>query len=280
MLLTRVLGGTKADLFAMRLAERGLGATVPGADNDDRNLYGIYTVTPKALHHSDLDVYALFLRDGMEQAGERPGTDGNTTLWTLGARLAGVMGDIDWGTEWALQHGRVAGDRTAAWAGHTRAGYTMSSTAWKPRIGLEWDQATGDDAPGDGESESFRTLFPTNHMHYGILDLMAWQNMQAARFSLRLEPAARWTVEADCWRLYLDDSSDAWYAASGAVLRPGAPGASKYLGTEFDLVVTWKASEHMRIALGGSQFLDGGFVRDTGGGGDTSWFYVRVLVTF
>lgn len=156
----------------------------------------------------------------------------------------------------------------------------MSETAWTPRIGLEWDWATGDETAGDGDRESFQTLFPTNHMHYGILDLMAWQNMQAWRAGVRLRPAKDWTVEADVWRIYLDDADDAWYAASGAVLRPGAAGASRYLGSEVDLVVTWKASDHLKVALGGAQFFDGGFVQDTGGGGDTSWFYVRVLVTF
>jgi hypothetical protein len=93
-------------------------------------------------------------------------------------------------------------------------------------------------------------------------------------------PAEKWTLQADWWRLYLEDSEDAWYGASGAVIRPGAAGASKYLGSELDLVLAWKASDSMRIAFGGAQFFDGGFVRDTGGGGDTLWFYIRVQVFF
>lgn len=271
--------GTRADLFAARVVERNFALAASPPDNDDRNLLGLYTVTPKALHHSDLDAYVLLLKDNLETAGEAGGT-GNTGIWTGGARLAGAKDALDWGTEWAVQRGRLAGDRLEAWAGHARAGYTMASTAWTPRIGLEWDMATGDDDPTDGDAGSFQTLFPTNHDKYGILDVAAWQNLQAWRASLGLAPAKDWTLAFDWWRLYVADADDAWYAASGAVIRPGAAGASKYLGSEADLVLAWKPSDRMRIALGGAQFFDGGFVRDTGGGNDAFWFYVRVQVWF
>ncbi|MCK6482057.1 MAG: alginate export family protein [Planctomycetes bacterium] len=279
-LFSRTFGGTKADLFAARVVERGAGAYTPGVDNDDRDLLGLYTMTPGAVHHSDLDAYVLFLKDRLAMAGEAPGTSGNTSLLTGGFRLVGAKDGFDWGTEWALQDGSVAGDAILAWAGHARFGYTMTETKGTPRIGVEWDMATGDDDPSDGDRGSFQTLFPTNHMHYGILDLMAWQNMQGFRASFSVAPAEKWTLQVDWWRLYLEDADDAWYGASGAVIRPGAAGASKYLGSELDLVLTWKASDRMKVALGGAQFFDGGFVRDTGGGGDTFWFYVRVQVGF
>ncbi len=127
---------------------------------------------------------------------------------------------------------------------------------------------------------SFQTLFPTNHDHYGILDLMAWQNMRAVGAALRLEPAKKWTVQAAAWQLWLDSSSDAWYASNGAVIRPGSPGAPRTLGREIDLVLTWKGSEHLKVSLGGAQFFDGDFVKATGGGGDTFWCYLRVQVDF
>lgn len=271
--------GTKVDLFAARVIERGVGALVPGVDNDDRNFLGLYTVTPKALHHSDLDAYLLFVKDNAVLPGEAGGT-GNTGFWTGGFRVAGGKDNLDWGTEWALQGGRIAGDRHGAWAGSARVGYTMRDTRWTPRVGIEWDRASGDDDPTDGDLGSFQTLFPTNHGHYGIMDLMAWQNMQAWRATLGVRPSENWSIDADYWRLYLDDSMDAWYGSTGAPIRGGAAGASKYVGSEVDLVVSWKPNDRMRISIGGAQFFDGGFVRDTGGGGDTAWVYVRVQVWF
>ena len=279
VLLTRTYDNTKVDVFATRIVERGNGAVIPGVDNDDRELFGIYTMTPKALHHSDLDVYVLLLNDRMSMVGEAGGM-GNTHLFTAGFRLAGVKDNLDWGGEAALQRGHFAGDPASAWAAHARVGYTMSDTRWTPRIGFEWDLATGDTDPTDGTNRSFQTLFPTNHGHYGILDAMAWQNMQAFRATASLKPHRDWTVTADWWRLYLDETEDAWYSASGAPIRPGIPGASRYLGTEIDLVFTWKASDHMKVAFGGAQFFDGPFVRAGGDASDTTWVYVRFTVTF
>ncbi len=271
---------TKADLFATRVTERGLGTVTPGVDNDDRDFFGVYTTTPKALHHSDLDLYALYVRDLVASTGEVPGSAGDTGFWTGGARISGVKGSLDWGAEGAVQDGRLNGDRLWAWAGHAEAGWTLLDSKGTPRLSLEYDRATGDRNPANGRVGSFQTLFPTNHEHYGILDLMAWQNMQAVGAALHLKPAAKWTAELGAWRLWLDSSADAWYASNGTVIRPGAPGASRSLGTELDAVLTWKGSDHLKVSLGGAQFFDGAFVRQTGGGGDTFWCYLRVQVDF
>ena len=271
---------TRVDAFVSRVIERGAGTVTPGVDNDDQDFFGVYTVTPKALHHSDLDVYAFWLRDLLDAPGELPGQSGNTGFATVGARVVGVKGSLDWGAEGAIQHGRVMGDGLAAWAGHARAGWTFLDAKWKPRIGIEWDAATGDDDPGDGDRESFQTLFPTNHLHYGLLDLVAWQNMKAFRAGVKFRPHEKVTVALDAWKFWLFDSDDAWYGVNGAVIRPGAAGSSADLGTEFDLEITWTISEHFTASVGGAHFTDGEFVRDTGDAGDTNWIYFRFLVTF
>lgn len=271
---------TRADLFAARVAERGVGPVVPGVDNDDRDLFGLYTSTPKALHHSDLDVYALYLRDLLATAGEAPGSAGNTGFWTGGARVAGVKDSLDWNGEAAVQTGRVNGDRLFAWAAHAGVGWTFLSSKWTPRLGLSYDRATGDDDPTDGDLDSFQTLFPTGHAQMGILDLAAWRNIQAVGATLRLKPHAKWTVELGAWRLWAAEGEDGWFATSGALIRPGAAGAAKDLGTELDAAITWKGSDHLKVSFGGAHFMDGGYVRDTGGGGDTNWVYVRAQVDF
>jgi alginate export protein len=271
---------TKVDVFAARVVERGVGPVVPGVDDDDQDFFGVYTTTPKALHHSDLDVYAFWLRDLKAAPGEVPGSAGNTGFGTAGARVSGVKDRLDWTGEAAVQAGRVNGDRLFAWAAHAGAGWTFLDSKWTPRVGLSVDRATGDDDPADGDQGSFQTLFPTGHGHFGILDLAAWRNLQAVGATLRLKPAAKWTVELGAWRLWVVEETDGWFATSGALIRPGAAGASKDLGTELDAAATWKGSDHLKISVGGAQFIDGGFVRDTGGGGDTFWCYVRVQVDF
>lgn len=276
---TRLFGNTKVDAIFSRLVENGQAPAGPGIDLDDTNLYGLYTTTPKAIHHSDLDVYVLGLTNGMETTGET-GAPGTTRFYTAGLRLVGAKDNMDWGMEVAGQRGTVSGDRLQAMAAHARTGYTMADTAWTPRIGLEWNLATGDHDPTNGRVGTFQNLFPTNHDKYGILDLMAWRNMQDMAASVRVKPAKAWTVTAAWHLLRLEEGADAWYAASGAVIRPGGPGLRGDLGQEVDLVFSWKAEDHMRIDFGGAQFFDGDFVKDSGPGGDALWLYFRVVVSF
>ncbi len=280
VLATRTFGQTKVDAFATRVFEGGLGVVGTGVENDDAHFFGVYTTTPHALHgHSDLDVYVLGAQSGFETPGEG-GTAGTTLYGTAGARLAGGKGSWDWSLEAAAQRGRLNGEPLSAYAVHADAGYTWKDSAWKPRFGVEWNQATGDQQPASESVHSFQTLFPTNHRHFGILDAMAWQNARNYRASLTLRPSEKWAVQADYHRFYLEETQDAWYSAAGIPIRAGAKGASSYLGSEVDLVFRVKAADKMDIDFGAAQFFDGAFVRQTGTDGDTVWVYVQVTVSF
>jgi hypothetical protein len=276
--VTGLVGNTRWDLLAARVVERGQVVAAPGVDIADTDLYGLYTQTPAALHHSDLDAYLLAVRSPLDTAGEAGGT-GSTEFVTGGVRLAGSKGSLDWGLEVAHQRGKVSGDRLRAFAAHARAGYTLSG-GWQPRVGLEWNRASGDSGPTSGSVHTFQVLFPTDHDKYGILDLMAWSNAVNYRLSISAKPAKDWTVSADLHRFYLDESESAWTAAHGGLVRAGAAGAGRYLGSEVDLVVRHRVNDHLTVALGGGQFFDGAFVRDTGPANDATWVYLRIVATF
>jgi hypothetical protein len=275
--VTGFAGPTRWDLIAVRPVERGQTVAAPGVDIADTDLYGLYTQTPAALHHSDLDAYVLAVRSPLDTAGES-GT-GSSEFTTAGVRVAGGKGAFDWAFEGAAQRGRVNGDRLRAYALHARAGFTFSGD-WRPRIGVEWNRATGDRSATSGGVQTFQTLFPGEHDKYGILDLMGWRNAVNARISLSARPAKDWWISADLHRFRLAESADAWYAAHGAVIRAGAPGASRDVGTELDVVVRHRLNDHVMISVGGAQFFDGAFIRDTGNANDTLWVYLRIQANF
>ncbi len=128
--------------------------------------------------------------------------------------------------------------------------------------------ASGDPTPGFGQATTFQNLFPTNHLHYGMLDYQSWRNVHNL-FGRAAWQANRWlNVEAQAHAFWLADSRDFWYGAGGAPNRTtggiayqdptGAAGTE--VGQELDLVVT--ANPHPQVALQGGwgHFFSGGFI--------------------
>jgi hypothetical protein len=195
---------------------------------------------------------------------------------------------IDFTGEGAYQSGTMAARGTtpesdiAAYAVAIKAGYTLPA-AMKPRIGLEYDRASGDSDSADDKFETFENLFPTNHPFYGVMDYVGWRNMQDLRLSLSAKPSPTTGVSLDYHTFSLVEDGDNWYAASGAVFRTTPGGNTETdLGQEIDLVGYVMVKEKVRIEAGYGRFMPGDYVDvNFPTASDTSdWFYLQAGVTF
>src|SRR4030042_949473 len=63
--------------------------------------------------------------------------------------------NLDYNVEMALQRGHVVGDNISAWGGHWEAGWKPLGRGVGPRLGLEYNFASGDADPGDARHGSF-----------------------------------------------------------------------------------------------------------------------------
>jgi hypothetical protein len=187
---------------------------------------------------------------------------------TVGLRMDGkaVNGSVDFTGEGTYQMGSMDARGTtpesdvSAHAIALKAGYTVP-LAMKPRIGVEYDRASGDSDPTDDKFETFENLFPTNHIHYGYMDYVGWRNMQAMRLSISIKPSATTGVSLDYHQFSLAEESDNWYAASGAVFRTTpANNTESDLGQEIDLVAHMMVKEKVRIEAGYGRFMPGDYV--------------------
>ncbi len=66
-------------------------------------------------------------------------------------------------------------------------------------------------------ANTFDNLYPTNHFHYGYMDLMAWKNMvnYAVVFDVKPDPVSKVQVNFIIHRLA--NSKDNWYRAGQVV---------------------------------------------------------------
>ena len=260
------------DFFGTRIEDDATG------DIDEQDLLGVYAGVDWLVGDVSGEAYTILYRDQERRMGEND--LGSTQYFTFGTRLFGKTGPFDYTGEIAAQRGEVRDDDLTAWAFAVKGGYTVEEASWKPRFGVEVDYASGNDDPTDGDTETFQTLLPTNHLHYGYIDLVAWSNILAFRGSVEVRPAEKLLVTLDYHHFRLDDEEGGWMNAGGATIRPGANGASKDLGDEIDLQLTWDATDSLSLLAGWAHFFAGDFVSDTGNDTDADFLYLQAHLRF
>ena len=238
----------------------------------DNMLYGIYGHI--AAERLDWEPYVLYRDDN----------DLDQEFVTVGMHLkskAGANGPWDYEGECAYQNGDIGARDLSAFAGFVRGGYTWTEAAWKPRAGLEYSYASGDDDATDGDVATFQNLYPTNHPNYGWMDAWSWQNLHNIRLSLSAKPMKKLTATADLHFFWLADTADAWRRANASTMvRPISPGADSYAGSEFDLLLNYTISPNASVLLGYSHFFAGSYLNDTGAGDDADFFYAITQFKF
>ncbi len=299
--LTYIPGSIRMDLWAAMSKQFGtnVGAdpafvptsAVPSVSNrDTQQFYGLYTTVNTGTVY--LEPYVMYLKDtgniGTSQITDplAPAQD----RVTLGLRIDGkVAGDsLDFTGEAAYQTGTMAARGTtpesdiSAYAFAVKAGYTVPITV-KPRIGIEYDMASGDDNLSDDKFKTFENLFPTNHIHYGYMDYVGWRNMQDLRFSLGIKPTPTSGVSLDYHRFSLAEKADHWYRASGNVFMSTPTGNSETdLGQEINLVAYTMLKEKLRLEAGYGHFFPGNYVKVNfpAATDDSDFLYLQATVSF
>ncbi len=275
----------------------------------------IWYNTFKQVKGMTLEPYLFWLLDS-RSAGSPAGFTGTTRTgrvapdqnrWFLGFRANGKAMNkaIDWTGEYVFQTGSqkdALGSKQAisAWATALKGGYTLKNVALKPRFGLEFDYASGS-APVDQDSggkNTFEGLFPTNHLHYGYMDQMAWKNMVDYSGNVKIHPTKASNLKIAFHILRLARPGDNWYhAGQGVRGQSDFTNQARSLGQELDIIYTHKfKAGKIAVQAGYGHFFSGeygdrsaagtGGSSDAAGGagfvGDTSmdWGYLQVVTKF
>lgn len=246
---------------------------------------GIYLSTQWVPINTTTDFYVFHkMDDGAANFGPKLGDTNFLTFGTLWKGDPKKLGGFDYETEMALQTGDVNGRDLTAFAGHWGVGYNWLKHSWKPRIGIQYNYATGDQDPADGDIETFQNLYPTNHLFYGYMDTTGWVNMHNPQLNISFSPTAKMKVMLD-YHLYWNASNDdAWRRVNGVTgVRPvnaAARNASSFRGQEFDVTAMYKFNPHVALQAGYSLFLAGDYLSDTGADDNAHFGYVQVQIDF
>jgi hypothetical protein len=273
------------------------------ADNAYDTLSGAYATSTK-IPTTTLDLYFLARNASRNaiRAEKSPQFPQPSTrdVYTVGGRLKskpGELGDFDYSLEGAYQFGDFA-DQAALTARRLRqdafmvvaqSGYTFTDLWATPRLGAEYDYASGDDNSADGVHHTFDNLFPTNHKFYGSMDVVSLQNIQDLGVNLSLKPTSRMSVALMGNLFWLANTHDFFYNVAGAP-RTAAAGYglhanfNNFVGSELTLVTGYALTRYAQIEAGYGHFFTGNYVdramAGVGGSHDADWLYTQLSVNF
>jgi hypothetical protein len=266
---------TNAQVDKLTSVKIGLFNDVP---NQELTYWGIGTTRMRPKPHGGESVFYIGLdrKQGVFDQGA-----GREIRQTFGFRSFGQYSQFDYNLDAFLQLGRFhtlnKTSNIRAWAFSSDAGYLLSHSHIKPRLGLRADITSGDRSPDDNLLETFNPLLPGT-TYSDTIGLIGAPNSIALFPNLRLVPLRGITTTIGPAFFWRESTRDGIYSINVAPLRTGQLSTARYVGAQPSARVDWPIQRHWSYTLIVSGFRTGRFLKETPPGEDTS--YVTTWVTF
>lgn len=173
---------------------------------------------------------------------------GNEQRQIADLHYAGTLSAVDWDIEAMGQSGRVGSQDVRAWALGSLAGYTFTAERWRPRVGVQFDVASGDKHPDDGQLNTFNPLFP-NGYYLTLSGYTGYVNLVHLKPSVTLYPASGLKVLLAAGAQWRQTTADAVYTQPNIPIAHTAGLAGRYTGTYGQFRADCALTAHVAVAL-------------------------------
>ncbi|WP_119419091.1 alginate export family protein [Desertibaculum subflavum] len=250
--------GYRIDAFYVRpvIIEPG---TFDDPTNDDEQFWGAYASGPVA---GPLKADLYYLGFDRERGVFAIGTAGERRH-TLGTRLFGVSGLLDWDVEAAYQFGTFGGRDIRAWTVASDAGVKLPPLPFEPRLGLKADIASGDRRPDDGKLGTFNALYP-KLPYFSEANLVAPANFFDIHPNVQLQLTEGLTVELGWNALWRHTTRDAVYGPPLSPIPDTAGRGGRFIGHQAIVGLEWQLNAYLTVAGQYVHFSPGGALRRAG----------------
>jgi hypothetical protein len=246
---------------------------------EGNNIYGLYGGIDKLLPNSTFEPFVLWrVQPSVAVETSAKLKTGRQDEKAYGFRFKGVADQsLDYTYEAILERGSDGSNGIHAWGQTFGAGYRFNGLYLHPRIFSQYDYASGDKNPNDGDHGTFDTMYPTAHDRFGVSDQFGWQNIEAGRAGFTVEPRRRWTVTAQYLDFWLASATDSLYNTSGGSIVRDARGKSgTHIGEEFDVYTWFELNRHVNFGTGVAHLLPGSFLAATTKGPSYNYPYFAI----
>lgn len=258
----------------------------PRFDTESGNVrfWGVH-YSPAGLPWGDEGEFYYFGLDESDSPGRRTA---DRDFHTLGARLhrPAAEASFDYQFESIFQLGRSRMSKSAttdldhrARYFHIEAGYTFAAPG-APRLKLQYDYASGDKDPTDGQNNRFSGLFGSRSGDFGpsgIYGLVPRTNISSPGAHLSLMPGAGVETFMALRAYWLATVNDAWLVAD---ISSPAGQAQSHIGNQVEFRVRWDVRPgRLRFQAGGAH-LFAGDLPASADKSDPTYFYAQTTVSF
>jgi len=178
-------------------------------------------------------------------------------------RYVGRAAGWDWDTEGMAQGGDLGGKKVRAWGAGGLFGYTWASEPWSPRLGLQFDAASGNNEPSGNTLRTFNPLFPN-----GFYELLAgypgYANFVHLKSSAMVHPMRTVSALFTGGALWRKTTADAVYLLPAIPVFGTAGRGSAYSGVYAQIRLDWAISPHLAGAIDAEQFAHSRSLHQTG----------------
>ena len=166
---------------------------------------------------------------------------------------------------------------------HAAVGYSFDYR-WQPQLIFQYDYASGDDSPLDGDNNRFDTLYGARRFEWGptgIYGPFARANLSTPGLRLKLKPARTITSFVAYRGYWLASDKDAWTVAQ---VRDPTGNTDSFLGHQVEVRVRYNpAPKNLRLESGVAHLFVGDFVEDApnaNSADDVTYVYSQLTFTF
>lgn len=262
--------------------------------NDNDFVGAVYAGTKSLIPKMESELYFVSRNVSLGS----PSPTAPRDIYSVGTRLKslpGQFGGWDFSTEVIGQFGSINSGGTRvdhrAMLANFQAGHIWKDTFGTPRLGVEYSYGSGDDDPTDDKNTTFDLLFGTNHRVYGLMDLFGPRNLHSPSLNFSIKPHKALTLRAEALAYWMVEMNDLLYPESAAGRTANGYGRNpqydRYVGSEVNLVATYKPASWLDVQLGYGHFFVGSYIEQSleavpanQGATDADWLYAQARITF
>ena len=274
--LTWLTGDWTVDTFAVRPTLDNPGFFDDPPDHTS-SFWGVYAVRPfRILPGGNVDLYYMGLdAKNVIFDGRRAGPEQRQTV---GTRIWGTTGHLDYSQELTFQWGSFQLDGIRAWAATTEAGYTVESIPLRPRFGIRQNAFSGNHKPSSGTIGTFNSLYQTGP-YFSYAELFGNRNLLVVQPSAELHLSKTVSVTPNFAAYWRESTRDGLYSASGGIVVSGQTSNAPYVGSHASAQLQWKANRHVTLFTEYLHFFPAEFLKQSTAGRDinylTEWLDLR-----
>jgi hypothetical protein len=271
-------------------------------DRTDKNSVDVFSSSVVAIHPTSLDTHGagltfhggygtigswipntvvqpFVLVRALPRVESQQGIYGSEVETTFGAEAEGRLPAwFDYDVLGDLQRGSYSNDSIHAGAGIVKVAHLFDSLPWKPRLGGEYDYATGNPHQNPNRISTYDQQYPSDHNAFGLFDLFGFQNIWERRVNLDLGPTKNLWLLFQGEAIGVSSRFDSVYNSGGGVIvRPPSHGfATNSIGDGFDASAKYVFHNYWTVNTGVGHFFPGGLMSANNHGAPLTYLFFGI----